>query len=231
MELRFECGTVVLDNPPAGLDVGGLPSTLWDPSVRAFRAPAGAYGDLCAALDEAGIVFVDGVASRRRATARWKSPDLWPYEEAALDAWQIAGCRGIVAVPTMSGSARLAIAALAREQRPSLCLVPTRLLLERWCRELQEFYLDRVGCYGNGVKRLRSVTVSTYASAATYMDRFGDRFDLLIADEVHTVSGGDHAGAFDMCSATARLGLTSALPEQPDAIERLSELVGPVVCQ
>jgi hypothetical protein len=171
----------------------------------------------------------DSTGPMRPVGGRWRMPDLPLEHQGALAAWRRAGRRGTIVVDEQSMSSRAAIAAMASEQRPSLCLVATRLRFEQWCGELQQFYRDRIGCYGSGVKRLRRVTVATYASADRYMERFGDRFELLIADEAHRVAAGDHEAALRACRAVARLGLTVTVPEQPSAMARLTAQIGPVI--
>jgi superfamily II DNA or RNA helicase len=173
--------------------------------------------------------LTDMVAPTLPAGGRWRMPDLPLEHLRALTAWRDAGRRGTIVVAEQSMSSQIAIAAMASEQRPTLCLVATRLRFEQWCGELQQFYRDRIGCYGSGVKRLRRVTVATYASADRYMERFGDRFELLIADEVHRVAAGDHEDGLRACRAVARLGLTVTAPQQPGAIARLVARIGPVV--
>jgi len=229
MELRFDRGTIVLDDPPPGLDAGNLPGTLWDPRVRSYRAPASRYADLQVALRVAGVRYADTVRRAVRTPAPWNAPELRGYQEAALTAWQVADCRGTVVLPTGSGKTRLAIAAMARSGCAALCLVPTRVLLEQWCRELERHCGRAVGCYGNGIRRLAPITVSTFASAERHMDRIGSHFDLLVVDEAHHVAGGVYADACDMSTAAARLGLTATPPREREALARLGAVLGPVV--
>ena len=228
MRLTFDHGTIVLDDPPPGLDLGHLPGTLWDRRVRRYRAPASSHHLLRRALDRVGVPVVDEV-SRQSACGGWETPSLRPYQEAGIKAWELAGRRGIVVLPTGSGKTRLAIAAMARCNTTALCLVPTRVLLEQWCDEIARYNQGAVGCYGNGVRRCAGITVSTFASAERHMERIGNRFDLLVVDEVHNVAAGGYADALDMSIASARLGLTATPPRDLDSLDRLARLVGPVV--
>jgi len=73
------------------------------------------------------------------------------------------------------------------------------------------------------------LTVTTYDSAYLHMDRLGNRFGLLIFDEVHHLPGESYALAARASIAPFRLGLT-ATPERADGREALlGELVGPIV--
>jgi superfamily II DNA or RNA helicase len=61
------------------------------------------------------------------------------------------------------------------------------------------------------------------------MDAFGDRFGLLVVDEVHHFGAGVRAEALEASCATARLGLTATAPEAgKSAIAIIHALVGPI---
>jgi superfamily II DNA or RNA helicase len=87
---------------------------------------------------------------------------------------------------------------------------------------------DTVGCLGDGERSVRPVTVATFESAWRHMHELGDRFALLVVDEVHHFGAGVRDEALELCTAHARLGLTATPPEGAIG-ERLVELVGPTV--
>ena len=155
--------------------------------------------------------------------------DLRPYQEAALCAWELSSRRGLIILPTGAGKTRLAVAAMARTGLRSLCMVPTRALLEQWVGVVQESYQGRIGCYGDGERELQPVTVATFESAYRHMDRIGNHFDLLIVDETHHFGCGLRDEALEMTIAAARLGLTATPPRRGEAPERLRALIGPTV--
>ena len=68
MRLRFDRGTVLLEELPPGLDPGSLPGALWDPRVRAYRAPACSHADLRSALSESAVGFDSDSLDRSRRT-------------------------------------------------------------------------------------------------------------------------------------------------------------------
>src|SRR5688572_13784788 len=145
MRLRFDRGTILLTDPPKDVNLAEAPGVLWDPRVGAPRAPARRYPALCSWLREAGVEF-EGIAPLPRlAPDAWSNVDLRPYQEAALSAWELAQHRGVVALPTGSGKTRLAIAAIRRTALSALCLVPTRVLLDQWSREISTVYGGAVG--------------------------------------------------------------------------------------
>jgi superfamily II DNA or RNA helicase len=229
MDLRFDRGTILLNDPPRELDLTEAPGVLWDARVHVHRAPASSYSALKRWLLDGGTRFQDLVPPPRPVEEAWSEVDLRPYQDAALSAWELGHRRGVVALPTGSGKTRLALAAMHRTGLSALCLVPTRVLLDQWLREIGGVYRGAVGCYGDGVRRLAPVTVATFESAYRHMDQLGDRFHLLIVDEVHHFGGGLRDEALEMTLADARLGLTATPPRDPTAAARLAELMGPTV--
>jgi superfamily II DNA or RNA helicase len=229
MHLRFDRGTMVLTHVPAGLDLTGAPGILWDARVAAHRAPASMHAELVRWLRDRGIPFVDAAHDGSPPTNGWVDAELREYQAAALCAWELASRRGVVVLPTGSGKTRVALGAMASTRLPALCLVPTRVLLEQWHREIAAVYTHPVGCHGDGRHDVRPVTVATYESAYRHMDRLGARFGLLIVDEVHHFGCGFRDEALEMTLANARLGLTATPPRDAAHTTRLAELVGPTV--
>jgi superfamily II DNA or RNA helicase len=229
MRLRFDRGTILLIDPPGDLDVAAAPGTVWDPRVQTHRAPASSYPALKRWLLETGAPFADIGPDIQEIPDAWLGFDLRPYQEAALAAWELGGRRGIVALPTGSGKTRVALAAMERSRLSALCLVPTRVLLHQWLVEISAVYQAAVGCYGDGVRQLAPLTVATYESAYRHMDQLGNRFGLLIVDEVHHWGDGSRDEALEMAIAGARLGLTATPPRSAATAIRLAELVGPTV--
>jgi superfamily II DNA or RNA helicase len=177
-------------------------------------------------LKRQGVRFADEIDRPADLPGTWTEPSLRPYQDAALWAWQRAGQRGLVVLPTGAGKTRVALAAMARAGCPSLALVPTRVLLEQWSRELSAVYSGPVGCLGNGERRVEAVTVATFESAWRHMHEIGARFRLVVVDEVHHFGDGRRDEALELCAAPFRLGLTATPPRSP-ASEQLATLVGP----
>lgn len=229
MRLLFDHGTLVLTGADEQV-ASQLPGVLWDARVALHRAPARRYAELVLALGRRGLPFSDEVRPALAEPLRvLPQPELRPYQRGALLSWELAGSRGIVVMPTGSGKTRVALAAMAGGSR-SLCLVPTRALLQQWLTELAAVYGGPIGCLGDGQRSVEQLTVATFESAYRHMPQIGHRFDLLVVDEVHHFGAGVRDETLEMCVAERRLGLT-ATPPGGAAQLRLSELVGPVVCQ
>jgi superfamily II DNA or RNA helicase len=228
MRLRFDRGTILLSELPPGEDLTDLPGVLWDARVAALRAPAMHLEAIRAALSERGVRADDQAGRPADLPLRPVEPSLRPYQEAALQAWQRAGRRGLVVLPTGSGKTRLAIAAIARCGGPALVLVPTRALLAQWVDELTRACPGPIGCLGDGERRVEAITVSTFESGWRQVDRLGNLFRLLVVDEAHHFGDGQRDEALELCAAPARLGLTATPPRSP-AAERLGALLGPTV--
>lgn len=228
-KLSFDRGTLLLERADREL-AGRLPGMLWDPRTRNHRAPGWRYRELLAVFAEEQVLVDDQVKGHlQQAQGAWHRAELRSYQQMALSAWELGDHRGIVVLPTGSGKTRLALAA-AQSVAPAavLCLVPTRVLLHQWLKELAGCYAGELGCWGDGRHTTAPVTVATFESALRYAPRIGARFELLVIDEVHHFGDRLKDEALEMCVAPMRLGLTATLPVDEVQLERLFELVGPV---
>src|SRR5258708_28555384 len=109
MRLLFDRGTVLVSDAPEGIDLADVPGLLWDPRVRAHRAPARRYLDVRENLARRGVSFWDGVPFSNPVSspsALLKSPRacaavaLRHFQVAALCAWHLSGQRGLVFLST-----------------------------------------------------------------------------------------------------------------------------------
>jgi superfamily II DNA or RNA helicase len=227
MQLVFDRGTLLLRGTLT--DTACLPGILWDPRVGAWRAPACHHRELSRELARRYPDFQDEVRPQLEGVPPVTCPDLRPYQAAAIAAWERAGRRGIIVLPTGAGKTRAAIAAMVRTGLRTLCMVPTRVLMAQWVQTLGEAGFKSIGEYGDGRRIEQPVTVATFASAFRNVETFGNRFDLLVIDEVHHFGAGGGDETLEMCTAAARLGLSATLPEGEIRRVRLDALVGPEV--
>ncbi|PSQ01215.1 DNA repair helicase [Halobacteriales archaeon QS_5_70_17] len=230
--LSYEDGTVRID-PDPDLDVDlDLTASGAEPDPRSgsgtLRAPAYRYAAIRDALAGRGLAVADRVLGAPGLELT-TSYELREYQRAALDAWREADRRGVVELPTGSGKTVVGIGAIAALGTPALVVVPTIDLLEQWRRELAAEFDVEIGQFGGGVQEIGPLTVSTYDSAYLRADGVGDRFGLVVFDEVHHLGGEGYRDIARLLAAPARLGLTATFERPDGAHEVVTDLVGPVV--
>lgn len=156
---------------------------------------------------------------------------LRPYQREALQAWKKAGHRGTVILPTGAGKSYLALKAISLLDKSTLVVLPTIDLMNQWYGLLKDSFGTEVGILGGGYHQVEKLTVATYDSGYIYIDRYGDRFALLVFDEVHHLPSPKYSHIPQMSVAPYRLGLTATYRRPDELHYRLGELVGRVVYQ
>lgn len=229
----------VLSMQPAALtfDKGSLlirgdvrvPYASWDDRVKAFRAQALYYREMVEYLKRSDLIFKDSVQDPLPCPMLNCSVQLRGYQLDALKAWDDAGRRGVIVLPTGAGKTVIAIKAIAAVNEPSIVVVPTLDLVEQWRSRLEEELKVEVGIYGGGDNLLRAVTVSTYDSAYLRASELGNRFSLIVFDEVHHLPAEGYRQIAEMFTAPYRMGLTATF-EREDMLHReIPRLVGGIV--
>ena len=155
------------------------------------------------------------------------------YQQEALSAWQDNDRQGSVILPTGSGKTFLAVQAIADAGVSTLVVVPTIDLMNQWHATLTNAFgnqlPDGVGVLGGGSHNVTNITVTTYDSAYRYINEYGDRFGLLVVDEVHHLPAPTYQQIPEMTIAPYRLGLTATYERADGKHEELAELLGTVV--
>jgi len=229
IHLAYDGGTLVVTGPdPERL--ASLPHVRFDARTCVHRAEAIHYRALVEHLRREQIPYHD--AARAYQPTPWPlraSRDPFPHQTEALAAWWAAGGRGVVVLPTGTGKTFLAILAISKVGRPALVVTPTIDLLNQWYGELAVAFDVPVGAVGGGNHEFQPLTVTTYDSAYIHLEKWGNRFGLLVFDECHHLPGPTYMQAAAGGIAPYRLGLT-ATPERTDGQEGLLDgLIGPVV--
>jgi len=221
----FQGGTLVLQ------DVDERPPRPFKLVKERWRCEGYHYGSIQTYLQEQSI---------RDTVPRWKPLDLamqemrepHDYQVAALAAWDQAGRRGSIVLPTGAGKTFVAIQAISRVNRSTVVVAPTIDLLHQWYARLVNAFACDVGVYYGGEKKVLPLTVTTYHSAGDLMAESGNAFKLIIFDEVHHLPAPSWGEAALMSSAPLRLGLTATYPEaheQTNGRWSVDDLVGPIV--
>jgi superfamily II DNA or RNA helicase len=225
VRLTYEDGTIRIE----GAEDTPLPHAESDPRSKTRRAPGFRYADLLAYLDENGIDYEDRVLDLPDVDDLASAYELRDYQNEALAAWREGDRRGVLELPTGSGKTVIAIEAIEELATPTLVVVPTVDLLVQWREELETEFDVSIGQLGGGEQRLEALTVSTYDSAYLRADDVGDRFGLVVFDEVHHLGGEGYREIARLLAAPARMGLTATFERPDDAHEVVADLVGPRV--
>lgn len=232
LKLKFREGFLSADGPylppPLATYFRRLPT-------GSFIAPAHQYSLIVQKAKADHIPVVDGAVSFVEFNPEAHSEQLDPFDfqVEGIQAWENAGRRGTIVLPTGAGKSyltRLLIATLGMKDTrcSTLVIVPTRVLMYQWHAQLQRAFRQAIGLVGDDLMDLHPITVTTYASARTHMAWFGNRWKLLVFDELHRkLSDGPSGNAARFSVAPYRLGLTATPIQKEQGL--LDELVGPVV--
>ena len=233
VSLRYRAGTLELRGLPSDHAIGDAPEQIvkWDGRSRCWRSPAVSYAPLVMWLVRNSIQYSDEAAAYERLTLRYDAQgrQARPYQQEALQAWLQQGARGVVVLPTGAGKTLVAMLAIADRQRSAIVVAPTLDLVRQWYDLLKLSFGLEVGLLGGGDFDIKPLTVSTYDSAHLHVEHWGNRFGLVVFDEVHHLPSPNYQLAARCSLAPYRLGLT-ATPERADGAESaVEDLVGPVV--
>jgi hypothetical protein len=210
---------------PLRLDTPGAaavpPYLVWDDRIRAWRTEAINHLRL---KEDAAAYHLDLHDQAEQffdcPALHVNLPLLRPDQDAAIEAWERGGQRGVIVKPTGTGKTEIALAIIARHQVSALIVTPLRDLMYQWQRRIKQALGVEAGVLGDGRREVWPITVTTYDSAWIYMKEIGNRYRLIVYDEAHHLPGRTlHESALD-CLAPMRLGLT-ATPERADGRDRI----------
>lgn len=220
--LNYDSGTILVRG-------AWVPHASWDERVKAYRVLAVFYDKTLRYLREAGYVVNDSVFNTEPLTGVIDRVSLKPIQQTALESWERAGRRGVIVLPTGVGKTYVALKAIARIAEPTLIVVPTIDLLNQWGERVRDLLGYKPGVLGGGRQEIRPITISTYDSAYLWADRLGNKFRLLVFDEVHHLPAQSYRQIAEFSAAPYRMGLT-ATPERDDGLdEDYPVLVGGIV--
>lgn len=220
MYLSFYRGTI---------DIRGeysIPHAQWDERSHSMRALALYYREIVRYLENSGILFEDNVlelipcpdfiCSRKLA--------LRDYQQEALERWMIER-KGVLVLPTGSGKTVIALKAIERVNSPVFIVVPTLDLVDQWKEQLGIFAIE-IGEYSGREKNLQPITVSTYDSAYNAAENIGNKFKMLVFDEVHHLPSEGYRHIAECFASPYRMGLTATYERDDGLHELLPRLMG-----
>jgi len=230
--LAYDRGTVVVASGPPGFNHATLPGVLFDPRTGTHRARGRHYRAIVEHLIREKIPYTDNARGWENQPTGWKlnnerTPR--PYQRLALQKWIDGGRKGVVVMPTGTGKTFASFLCIENVGRPTMIVTPKIDLMIQWARELESSFGVEVGMVGAGEFNYQPLTVTTYDSAYIHLEKWANRFGLVIFDECHHLPGPSYSEAAAAGLAPFRLGLT-ATPERTDGADSvLPELIGPIV--
>ncbi|MCS3923602.1 superfamily II DNA or RNA helicase [Methanosalsum natronophilum] len=184
------------------------------------------YQDIIDHLNSSGIHYSDNVLDLVPCPELNSTMELRGYQKKSLDAWIRNNKRGVIVLPTGSGKTVVGINAISLLNTPTIIIVPTLDLLEQWRSKLQEEFNLDVGMLGGGKQEIKALTVSTYDSAYIHAGRLGNKFGLMIFDEVHHLPAEGYRQIAEMFASPFRMGLTATYEREDGAHSELNRLIG-----
>ncbi len=223
IRLWFDKGTLLLKGEI------GTPYGKWDPRVNCFRIKSLHYRDVLAYFEESQIPIEDNVQHLPPIETLKCTVQLRPYQESALNNWQRAQNRGVLVLPTAAGKTFIALKAIDLLRTQTLIVVPTLDLIDQWRNRVKEYLCAESGAVGGGENIVRMITVATYDSAYLQAAFLGNKFQLIIFDEVHHLASPSYMQIAEMYTAPYRMGLTATYERIDERHQLLPLLVGDLV--
>ena len=220
MDLTFNRGIITVHG-----DVR-IPNSIWDDRSKTFKAMALHYKDIIDYLNNSSIDFTDNVLDLLPCPELQSKIVLRDYQKQALDAWTLNDKRGVLVLPTGSGKTVIGIKAISLLNIPTIVIVPTLDLLDQWRTKLKEEFIIDVGTLGGGKHELKALTVSTYDSAYIHAEKLGNKFSLIIFDEVHHLPAESFKQIAEMFASPFRMGLTATYEREDGLHTELNRLIG-----
>lgn len=218
MDLEFQKGTIKIDGDYS------VPHTKWDGRTGNKRALGYHYRDIINYLDKSDIDYRDQALDLIACPDLSTEVELRPYQKEALDRWREEK-KGVLVLPTGSGKTFIGIKAIEEVDSPTFVVVPTLDLVDQWKEKLKKFDVE-IGEYTGREKNLEPITVSTYDSAYNNAENLGNRFKLIVFDEVHHLPSEGYRQIAEFFASPYRLGLTATYERQDELHKKLPELMG-----
>jgi len=220
LRLWFDKGTLLLKGE------AGTPYGKWDPRVGCYRIKAYHYRDVLEYLAESKLQVEDDIPMMPPLEQLKSNVALRDYQNDALNNWCKARNRGVLVLPTAAGKTFIALKAIQQMKVQTLIVVPTLDLIDQWKKRVKDCLNLEAGVVGGGENTLRMVTVTTYDSAYIHAEQLGNKFMLIIFDEVHHLASTGYIQIAEMYTSPYRMGLTATYERNDQRHSLLSQLVG-----
>ena len=204
------------------------PGMRWSDELKSYTALAFKYRDIKKYFVENDVKIEEEVFDTLPFPIINDKITLRDYQEEAVKAW-LKTKRGVIVLPTGAGKTQVALKIISLLRVPTLIVVPTIDLINQWREKIIKYLGVEPGIIGGGEDSLKGITIITYDSAYSRAEELGNKFLLLIFDEVHHLPSEGYSMIAQLFASPYRLGLT-ATPERDDGKHDLYPiLVGPIV--
>jgi superfamily II DNA or RNA helicase len=222
VSLTYDRGTIQIKG------LAHIPFATIDPRTNSLRAQALQYSNIIDYLRESGIEYSDYVldlvpSPYMKAT----NLSLRDYQQKAFGRWNKVGMKGCIVLPTGSGKTIIGIKSIEKVNSATLVVVPTLDLMTQWTEVLSKHFTNtKIGNLGGGFDDIQAITVATYDSAYIRAAGLGDKFSLVIFDEVHHLAAPGYRSIAEQLAAPYRLGLTATIEREDKLDKDFPKLVG-----
>jgi superfamily II DNA or RNA helicase len=226
--LRYDNGTILISGNIH------IPFTSIDPRTHSLRAEGLDYQNIIEYLKRSEIEYDDNkvldlIPSPNISIEETDSQHLIlrDYQKKALDNWAKAAKRGCVVLPTGAGKTVIGVKAIEMVNSASIVIVPTIDLMDQWTSVLSMYFPDiKIGNLGGGTDDIQAITVSTYDSAYIRASSLGNKFALIIFDELHHLAAPGYRSIAERFASPFRLGLTATIEREDNLHKDFPRLVG-----
>ena len=219
MRLIFDKGTITIDEKI------NVPYFKWDKRVNKYRSEALHYPEILEHLKYSKFAFEDNVLDLIPCPFLSSTIKLRNYQKDALKKW-FHNKKGAVVMPTGAGKTIFAMKIIEKMSSSTFIVVPTLDLVNQWKKELKKAFSIDIGEFTGNKKKLGPITVSTYNSAYINAAYLGNKFKLLIFDEVHHLPSESFRHIAEMFASPYRLGLTATFERDDGLHDELPKLIG-----
>jgi superfamily II DNA or RNA helicase len=226
--LRYDNGTILISGNIH------IPFTSIDPRTNSLRAEGLDYQNIIGYLKRSEIEYDDNkvldlIPSPNISIGETDSQHLFlrDYQKKALDNWAKAAKRGCVVLPTGAGKTVIGVKAIEMVNSASIIIVPTIDLMDQWTSVLSKYFpYIKIGNLGGGSDDIQAITVSTYDSAYIRASNLGNKYALIIFDELHHLAAPGYRSIAERFASPFRLGLTATIEREDNLHKDFPRLVG-----
>ncbi|MDW0147097.1 MAG: DEAD/DEAH box helicase family protein [Nitrososphaeraceae archaeon] len=218
--LEYHRGTIVIK----GLD--SLPYSTIDSRTNSLCSFGKNYKKITEYLEEKNIKYEDHVLELLPLGHLPKiKVKLRDYQKGAIEHWRKEKMGSIV-LPTGAGKTIVGLKIIEIVNSPTLIVVPTLDLVKQWTKILSQSFNIEIGNIGGGTENIQAITVSTYDSAYIKAQSIGNKFLLIVFDEVHHLPAPSYRLIAETFVAPYRLGLTATIEREDHLEEDFPYLIG-----